>query len=124
MGGQGSVALDRDLKAPAVQRIDQRVIDLQHRFPAGEDDIAALLPLAPDPRGKVRKRGGVITAAILAIHADEIGIAKAADRARTILLAPGPQIASGKAQKHGATPGTHPFALKGEEHLLYRVAHA
>src|SRR3546814_10041782 len=47
MRGQGAVALDRDGKAARMERVDQRVVDLEHRFPAGQHDIAPVPPLAP-----------------------------------------------------------------------------
>ena len=60
----------------------------------------------------------------LAIHPDEIGVAKPADGGRAILLAPAPQIAPGKAKEYGAPAGMDALALERQEYLLDRVAHA
>ena len=125
MHRQGAVALDRNLEARAVQRLDQRIIDLQHRLAAGEDDIALLPPFAPEAlrhRGKLPR--GCIFRAVFAIGADEIRIAEPADRLFPILLPPRPEVAPGKAQKNSAAARSHALALQGQEQLLDRIAHA
>ncbi|EAT09859.1 hypothetical protein SKA58_05360 [Sphingomonas sp. SKA58] len=124
MGGQGAVAFDRDGEAPIMQRIDQGVVHLQHRLPAGQHDIAAFRPFPPEAKRGVGQSLGIgELAAAKAIGADEVRIAKAADGAGAILFATAPQIAAGKAQEHRAPPRLHPFALERQEHLLDRIAH-
>ena len=74
-----------------MQRGDQRFVDLERRFAAGQHDETLVARRPPEPRQQSREFLGVGEfAAVLAIHADKIGVAKAADRARAILLASGP----------------------------------
>jgi hypothetical protein len=40
------------------------------------------------------------------------------------LLAPRPQVAAGKAAKHGGTPGMGTFALQGVENFLDAISHS
>jgi hypothetical protein len=105
-----------------VERIDQRRIDLKQRLAPGQH---AERPSFPRPqRARLRRqRRGRITSAMIAIHADEIGIAELAHRLRAILFAPRPEIASGKADEHRAPPRLHAFALQRQEHLLDGIAH-
>jgi hypothetical protein len=95
---------------------------LTQRLAAGDDDQRALSlgPQGCDPAGQ---RLGAVPAAIFAVQADEIGIAKAALGVGAVFLAAGPQIAAGEAQKDGAAAGLHPLALQSEEDFLDRVAH-
>jgi len=66
---------------------------------------------------------GVVAPAILAVGADEIGVAEAAQGLGAVLLAPRPQIAAGKAQEDGAAPRLHALSLQRKEYLFDRVAH-
>ena len=47
MGFNRAVAFDGDGEPPRMQTIHQRIVDLQHRFPAGEHNITVGLPFAP-----------------------------------------------------------------------------
>ena len=92
------------------------------RLAAGDHDQPAVA-LGPQAFDLLGQRVGLVAPAILAIHADEIGVAEGAARGRAVLLAPGPQVAAGKAQEDRAAAGLHAFALQGEEDFLDRVAH-
>ncbi len=105
-----------------MQRFDQRIVELEHRLPAGnhhQPPIGAFTPQQLDPR---RERLGIgELPPALAVRADEIGVAEIALGGRPVLLAAGPQIAAGKAQEHRPAAGLHPFALDGEEAFLDRI---
>ena len=76
---QRAVALDRDPEAAAVQRVDQRRVELQHRLAAGDDDQPALARLAPQRLDMTGQSLGVRElAAAGAVGADEIGVAEIA----------------------------------------------
>jgi hypothetical protein len=61
---------------------------------------------------------GAELAPALPVRTDEIGIAEAALGSRPILLAPGPEIAPGKAQEHCAAARLHALALERQEAFL------
>src|SRR6185437_10779613 len=73
-------------------------------------------------RGKLIRRRKLPTA--LTIGPDEIRVAKAALRARPVLLAPRPQIATRKAQEHRPATRLNPLTLQRQEAFLNRIAHA
>src|SRR6185312_11715861 len=70
-------------------------------------------------RGKLIRRRKLPAA--LTIGPDEIRVAKAALRARPVLLPPRPQIATCKAQKHRPATRLNPLALKRQEAFLDRI---
>ena len=121
--GQRAVGLHRDFEAARVERVDQRRVELEHRLAAGDHDQRAFAP-GPQRRHLVRQFARRIAPAILAIHADEIGVAERALRVRTVLLAPAPQIAAGEPEKHRPPPRLHAFALEGQEDFLDRICHS
>jgi hypothetical protein len=82
----------------------------------------ALRPLRRDHRDQFVS--GAVLAAVLAIGADEIGIAEAAHRFGPILFAARPQIAAREAAEHGRPPGIRAFALQCVEDFLDRISHA
>ena len=119
----GAVGLDRDLEAFAMQRVDQRSVDLEQRL-AARQHCEAPAGLSPQRRGGARDALGVgELAAALPVHADEIGVAELADRLFPVLLAAGPQVAAGEADEDRAPAGMDALALKRQEHFLDRVAH-
>src|SRR3984893_13949147 len=73
----GAVRLDADLEAARMQRLDQRRIHLQQRFPAGEDNVAVGIragPLRGDGTNEFLRRG--VAAAQRAVETDKVGVAK------------------------------------------------
>jgi hypothetical protein len=80
--------------------------------------------ITPQSRDFCRKVSRIITAAIFAIHADKIGIAKLANGRAAVFVATRPQIAPRKAQEHRTAARVNAFALKRQENLFNRVAHA
>ena len=108
-----------------MQRVDERRVQLQQRFAAGADDQAMTLGWSPACRRRLGQhlRTGEPTAAG-AVRADEIGIAKGADRARPVPFPAAPQIAAGEAQEDGAAPRLRALTLQGQEQFLDRVGHA
>ena len=107
-----------------MQCLEQRRVELQHWLAAGDNHQAMVPPLAPQLLD--HRRQSVRTAelaAILAIGADKIRVAKSALGRRPILFPARPQITPGKAQEHCPAPRLNPFALKREEGFLDRVAH-
>src|SRR6185437_8380453 len=98
----GAVGLDRDGEALGMERLDERLVELQQRLAAGADDEARRRALgrpgAPDRAGEIRGRGEA--AAARAVGADEIGVAEAAYRVGAVGLAAAPQIAAGEAAEH------------------------
>ena len=124
MDRNGAVAFNGDLKPVGMQCVDNRIINLQHGLAAGYHDIARLRAITPQSRDFCSKVSRVITPAIFAIHADKIGVAKLADGRTAVFFATRPQIASGKAQKHRTAARMNAFALKRQENLFNRVAHA
>ena len=64
-----------------------------------------------------------LVAAVLAATVPTIAMAFDSARGRTVLFAPGPEVAAGKAQEHGAAAGLHALALQGEEDFLDGIAH-
>jgi hypothetical protein len=57
------------------------------------------------------------------MHIGKIRVAELADRRRTILLAPRPQIAPRKTAEDRRAPGLRPFALQRVENLFDSVSH-
>jgi hypothetical protein len=66
---------------------------------------------------------GLEMAAALAVHTNEIRIAKLANGARPVLLMPGPEIAPCKAAEDRRAPRVRAFALQGEEDFFNAVTH-
>ena len=124
MDRNSAVAFNGDLKPVRVQSVDNRIIDLLHGFAARDHNIARLRAVTPQSRNFGSKVSRVITPAIFTIHADKISIAKLADGRTAVFFATRPQIASGKAQKHRTAARMDALALKRQENLFNRVAHA
>src|SRR4029079_16823390 len=92
---QRAVGLDRDLKAPFVQRIDQLGIELQQGFATRTHDEATGAgrirgPARGDRVGQFVRAG---EAAAIGTEADEIGVAEGADRGSAVGFATRPEIA-------------------------------
>ncbi|KAG0163919.1 hypothetical protein DFQ28_009441 [Apophysomyces sp. BC1034] len=89
---QCAVGLDRDFEPLSMQRIDQRGIELQHRFAAGANDetVADSGRVRRPQRRDLRREcvGVAILAAVLAMGANEIGVAKAAHRRQNTAARP------------------------------------
>ena len=115
----------KNVRDTGVQRIDHGAVKLQHRLATGDDHQPVLLAFSPNLQDSIGKRIriGELPAA-LAIGADKIRVAEIALRSRPVLLASGPEIASGKTQERGAPAALHPLALQREEAFLDGVGHA
>src|SRR5581483_4455095 len=119
-----SVGFDGNREAVRRNRRYQRLVQLQQRLAAGEYDVAKIAAALPRRRNSAGKLIGIReAAAAFAVGADEIGVAKLADGRGAVLLAAGPEIAAGKAAKHGRAPGLAAFALQRLEYLLDRIGH-
>ncbi len=82
------VGFDRDFKTARMDGLDQRLVELQKGLAAGENDEAAVRAAAPRPLDRVGKRAGRRErAAAIAVRADEIRVAKVADRLAAIFFA-------------------------------------
>jgi hypothetical protein len=121
---QRTIRFDRHFEAGGMQGIDERRVDLQHGLTACADHELvrfAFRPLRRDHGDEVCRRA--IFAAVLAIRADEIRVAKLADCVRAIFLATRPEIAAGEAAEHSRTAGVCAFALQRVENFLYCIRH-
>ena len=119
-----AVGLDGDLEIARMERLDQRRIELQQWLAAGAHHQAVRGRLTPAGCHGSRKRLGIgKLAAARPVGANEIRVAKGANRLGAILFPPGPQIAAGKAQENRPPPGLRTFTLQGEEQFLDRVTH-
>jgi hypothetical protein len=121
-----AVGFDGGVKTSRMDRADQRRVELQQRFAAGENHEAVRLAARPyvlDRRGKVFRVGKA--AASRAIHADKIRIAEAADRAAPVIFLARPEIAARKAAEYGGAARVRALALQSEKYFLHRIfAHA
>ena len=119
-----TIGLHPDLEPACMQRFDQRRIDLQQRFAAGQYRVAVLAPRCPLPGDGIRKRlRRSITAAQGAVGADKISIAELTGRGGAVLLAAAPKIAAREPAKHRRASGMRAFALQGQKDLLDGVTH-
>src|SRR3954454_5841154 len=120
-----SVGFDGNAESAAMQRVDKLAVELEHRLAPRDHDQALLVLVTPKRLDAARKLVGAgELAAPVAVGADKIGIAKAAPRAGAVLLAAGPQIAPGEAQKHCSAARLQALALQREEAFLDGVGHA
>ena len=96
-----------------MQGIDQGLVQLQQRLTAGAHHHRFAAGTAGPLRGHRHRQGfsSVELAAAGPIGADEVGIAELADRACPIALAPGPEVAAGKAAEHRRPSGARALAL-------------
>ena len=62
-------------------------------------------------------------ASALAVGADEVGVAEAAERGGAVLLTAVPEVAAGKAHEHRRTACAGAFALQREEELFDGIGH-
>src|SRR5205823_7557805 len=118
-----AVGLDRDLKPERVESRDQTFIELQQRLSAGADNetIGILALCGPAALNDVGQFFWAGKTSAVRRDPDEVRIEKRAHGGRAILLAPRPEIASGKATEDGGPSRMKSLALKGEENLLDRV---
>ena len=108
-----------------MHRLDQRLVQLQQRLAAGEDHIGrgashARAVLRRPERRQVRgERRGIRKApAVLAVGAEEVGIAEGAGGTRPVRLPAGPEVAAGEAAEDAGATGLSALALQGIEGLL------
>ena len=88
-----------------MQRGDQRIVDLQHWLAAGQHDEAVVAPRPPKPRQQRRQFLGVGEfPAVLAVHADKVGVAKTADRRARSSSRPLQRLQPEKRQNTAARP--------------------
>ena len=109
-----AIGFDADREAVPMQRVDQRLIDLQQWLAAGEDRVAVCLgssPLRGDGIGEFRGRS--IAAAQRSLGSDKIGVAKLTCRDAAVLLAAAPEIAAREPAKNRRAAGMRTFALQG-----------
>src|SRR5258708_4571005 len=118
---QSSVGLDGDLEAAVVQRRDQWPVELHQRLTTRTHDEAGRAGDLVGVGGELVRTGEMTTAG--SISADEVGVAKAADGGGALLLAPGPQVATGEAAEDGGASRVGALPLEGGEHLFDDVAH-
>ena len=124
-GCQRAIGLDADFEPLLVERLDQRVVELQQRFAASADDIG----LARPPFGHCAVTASASAAA--SANRPPPGPSmptKSVSQKRQMAVArsrssAAPQIAAGKAQEHGRTPGPRALALQRVIDFLDRIAH-
>src|SRR5688500_396002 len=122
----GPVGLDGDLEAAGLERGDRRSVELEQRLAAGADHVrpcaGALGPRGPYRGGErlgIREPGTAV-----AVDADEVGVAEAADGARAVLLAPRPEVAAREPAEDGRAARLGAFPLQRVEDLLDRIGHS
>src|SRR4051812_12803641 len=118
-----AVRFYRDRKAAIMERRHRALVQLKERLSTRADDEAAAVvairrPAAGDGVGQI-----VCTGKTTAVrtHANEIGVAKGADRRRAILFATRPQVAPRESTEDGSPAGMKAFTLQGEENLLHGI---
>ena len=120
-----AVGFHSNAKTLGMQRVDERRVELEQRLPARAHDepMRAILlrPQCHDLRDELGRRA--VLAAVLAVGADEVGVAELADGLGTVLFTPRPQVAPCKPAEHGRTTGVRALALQCVEDFLYRVRH-
>ena len=121
-----SIGFDGDLKAPAVERVDERRVQLQKRFAAGADNESPARSRVRRPFRFDRNRqilSGIESSTPRPIDSYKFGIAEPADGRGAVGLATRPEIASGKAAEDGGAARLRALALQGIEDLFDRVTH-
>jgi len=73
---------------------------------------------------EVEIKGGLEFTSSRPVRAYKFGIAERTYRRRAILLAPGPEIASGKTKKERRAAGVIALALQRAIHFFDRVSHS
>jgi hypothetical protein len=114
-----------DLEAMRVQCMDQRFVQLEHRLPAGDNNIGrAADTCAPSGRHCISKRlWRCKLATSLSVGTDKVGVTELADRGCPVLFPPGPQIAAGKAHEHSSTARLRALPLQCQENFFDRIGH-
>lgn len=109
-----------------MQGLDQRRVQLHQRLAPGADhQLGITLATPPHPGDMVGHQvGGLELAPALAVHADEVRIAEAANGGGAVPLQPAPQVAAGEAQEDSGPPGLTALALHRQEDFLGRIGHA
>ena len=74
-----------------MERVDQGLVELEHRLAAGHDDQSLSLALTPQATDVIGQRFGVGELPPTSpVGADEIRVAELANRLAPVLLAPAP----------------------------------
>ena len=122
---QAAIGFHGNLETLRVQRVNQVGVHLQQGLAAGQHHKAVGAVTRGPQGGNLRSQGlgAVKAAAQRAVSANKVGIAKLADGSAAVLFAARPQVAAGKAAKHGGLAGVGAFALQGVENFLDLVAH-
>ncbi len=89
-----AVGFDGDLEACLVKRVNEWLIQLEQRFPAGADDQGTgggrSIPRPLTGHGGRHILGGRESAAAPAVNADKIGVTEVADSRGSVFLTPRP----------------------------------
>ena len=104
-----AVRFDGNLEAEVVETVDQRRIELQEWLTACDHNEALRRSVAKPLAGDFLCE---LVGPCKLGSAHKIGIAKLANRVRTILFATCPQIAAGETQEHRWPPCVRSFALE------------
>lgn len=115
-----SVGFHRDFKAARMNSVNQGSIELKQRLAAGKDYEAMTLLTTPCRLDKVSQLiGGFVFAAQCSVCSYKVCIAKLALSGTAILFASRPEVAAGKAAKHGRPTSLTAFTLQGQEYFFY-----
>src|SRR4029077_2411695 len=97
--------LDSDLETAFVQCVDQWPIELQQRLPAPAPSKKRWRAFWPVGGNAVAEGLGIrVAASVAAVGADKVGIAKGADRAGAVGLAPDHKLQPANRQKTDGRP--------------------
>jgi len=110
----GAIGFDGHLEAELVKGFDEGFVELKERLASGAYHVGrAGAGRGPEARYLEGQLIGCIAAAIGAVDAAKIGIAKLADGRAAIFFAAAPEVAARKAAEHGGAAGLGALALKG-----------
>lgn len=120
----GAVGFDGDGEAARVDDGQQRFVQLQQRFAAGEDDVAVGGVGTPGGLDGIGEQFGAGEfAAAVAVGADEVGVAEGAGGAGAVALAAGPEITAREPAEDRRAARVGAFALQGLEDFFGGVGH-